>query len=212
MKRIKAKNIEDKEIIVLIPENWKECNLEKFQRMHEMLNIDIESINNKALDNQLVLDLVELFAEDQIKNISLASKNEAKHALIKLVTSRLSSKMNEKFNIGMKTYLLEKDLNKMDWNTFITNEILLRDGMSKNMHKVLACLYREKNHFNFKKPLSKFDYDTLDKRAVKFQECLSIDDVYSAMIFFYHFVKTYSKCTLSSLKTNNQKNQTMKVE
>lgn len=124
-----------------------------------------------------------------------------------LLKNEVNDETYTKFTHDGVLYGLENDFSKMTWGAWVDLEVFSADEVDKNIHKIMAVLYRpviketKKSYI-----ISPYKASEIDERAELFKQ-LPISYWYGASSFFLLLSSIYTVNMQSSLVTMNKANQ-----
>tara|TARA_R100001163_G_scaffold10955_2_gene10042 strand:- start:256 stop:897 length:642 start_codon:yes stop_codon:yes gene_type:complete len=168
-------------------ESWKEVTLEKWIKLTELEGL------TKAQETKALINTLSDIPEKLISKLSLPD--------ITVILSRIAQIQQEKNNelvkvieVDGKEYGFHPNLSDITLGEFADLEHFIKQGVQDNLPEIMAILYRpivekEGNAYIIEA------YDgKIDVRAEKFKK-MSAEEVESSLVFFWIFVKEWSKIT-----------------
>ena len=168
-------------------ESWKEVTLEKWIKLTELEGL------TQAQETKALINTLSDIPEKLISKLSLPD--------ITVILSRIAQIQQEKNNelvkvieVDGKEYGFHPSLSDITLGEFADLEHFIKQGVQDNLPEIMAILYRpivekEGNAYIIEA------YDgKIDVRAEKFKK-MSAEEVESSLVFFWIFVKEWSKIT-----------------
>lgn len=184
---------------ITLPENWSEITLDKFCELQTICQgpDKIEGIVQAAA-------LLSDTDPDEIKKISTAELNKLSQALQWIGDLPLEANFKHVIEIDGEEYSLIPKLHELTVGEWIDLETYCEDLM-KNLHYVMAILYRPLQCALNDKDRWIADYDAKDMqaRAELFKTKMCIDDVWGAVFFFLIIGKKYTEHFQAFLSLQN---------
>lgn len=171
----------------LIPEKWTQVSLGKFQNY--MLGID-DRKDSKEKNIFTIQTLtgapLDLLQKCKLKDIEIVIAE-----LNKLLSKKVNTTFNMIINIDGQDYGFHPNLSNLTLGEFVDLDNYCKN-IWKNMHKVMAILYREVKHIKGKKyDIIEYDIEGLDRRSKLFKDNMSIATINGASSFFLNIGKEY---------------------
>ena len=168
-------------------ESWKEVTLEKWIKLTELEGL------TKAQETKALINTLSDIPEKLISKLSLPD--------ITVILSRIAQIQQEKNNelvkvieVDGKEYGFHPSLSDITLGEFADLEHFIKQGVQDNLPEIMAILYRpivEKEGDAY--IIEAYD-GKIDVRAEKFKK-MSAEEVESSLVFFWIFVKEWSKIT-----------------
>ena len=171
--------VEDKKL------NWGDITLSQFQEL-DTFEPSGEELDDMLMKLSILTD--ETVEELEKHNIDVLIKIMRSYDF--LLDTPKENKV-EVIEIGGNKYGL-CNLDNMSLAQFVDIESYVKDGLIKNIHKILAVLYLpiiKQNIITKKYELEQ--YETSDERETLMLE-VGMDKIYPTLLFFYRIVKVYS--------------------
>jgi len=188
---------------VKIPSSWKEVTIGQFI---ELVQVEGDSFQS-AIERISILLNVDT---EEVKKLSLEDREAIADKLLFTLTLPELDSYKERFEIdGVKYAMI--NLNKVTLGEWVDLENLISGGAYKNLHKILAILYRE---VLYDTPeidlLSVKEYNTEEslKNSILFAEKLNVELVFGACLFFSLFASRLALTTLWSLEEEMKETMT----
>lgn len=168
-------------------ESWKEVTLEKWIKLTELEGL------TKAQETKALINTLSDIPEKLISKLSLPD--------ITVILSRIAQIQQEKNNelvkvieVDGKEYGFHPSLSDITLGEFADLEHFIKQGVQDNLPEIMSILYRpivEKEGDAY--IIEAYD-GKIDVRAEKFKK-MSAEQVESSLVFFWIFVKEWSKIT-----------------
>lgn len=191
---------------ITVPESWSDVKLKTFQ---ELISSEITNdIKGHVKRTSILCDA----DSDTVSKLPIAEFKKLNDSLSwsnKLPTEDYQYV----FELEGQKYGLIK-LSDVTVGEYTDLEFNVGEGLIPNLHNILAILYRplewmhddyvkmptkwKREHDYYK--TQKYDSETVSSRAELFKEKLDVSRVYTAALFFYHFVDRFLKNMQHSLK------------
>lgn len=168
-------------------ESWKEVTLEKWIKLTELEGL------TQAQETKALINTLSDIPEKLISKLSLPD--------ITVILSRIAQIQQEKNNelvkvieVDGKEYGFHPSLSDITLGEFADLEHFIKQGVQDNLPEIMAILYRpivEKEGDAY--IIEAYD-GKIDVRAEKFKK-MSAEEVESSLVFFWIFVKEWSRIT-----------------
>jgi len=179
---------------VIIPQDLNEINLGQMMQLADIEKLEIEEIDKAKKVIKLLVDNVNDDNIDRIKVTDLLVMYQKLCAMTNTQTSLIKLMVLD----GVK-YGFNPDIQNISTGEFMDIDMLCKE-MDKNLHQVMAILYREVTTEGEGKYLIK-EYDAkIEYRAKLFKEKMPASVAQSCLVFFYRLGKDYLRCTMESLQ------------
>jgi hypothetical protein len=157
-------------------------------------------LNKLFLDNKNSTKLLALYLgvdEKELKNAKKEQVQFIEGIVFKKLTENVTGEIVFTFDYEGVTYGFENDWKKLAWGAWQDIEFLCSDDITKNIHKLLAVLYRPVTEMKgVKYKIEPYNSDTVEDRAELFKKVPVKIWFGCAQVFFY----------IGSAYTNNIKN------
>ena len=199
------------ELKITVPELWDDVNIKTFQKFSK-LNLE------EMTEMDIMLNTVHIFCGIDLKTINKIAYNdllEIFNQVASIINNESDIPLQEIVKIDGIEYGFHPSLKDITTGEFADLEHYLTGGAWKNMHKILAVLYRPvKVKYQNTYSIEEYDVNSFEKRAELFREKLMLDAVLGASVFFSdlgsellnHFLH-YSEAQLKQMKGENFKAQ-----
>jgi len=183
---------------IQVPDSWDDVTIGQFQ--------EINSLTSE--DHERTIDVISILIDEDpelIRKFDVSTFT----TLINMLTwtNEMPSDANYKpiITIGDEQFGLVPKLQNLTVGEWMDLDTLLKDPMT-NMHQVMSVLYRPLvTAFNDRDRLiDEYDFDKMERQAIKFQEHVKISDVYGALVFFYLIGNEYTRITAEYLDQTMQ--------
>jgi hypothetical protein len=185
-----------KEIEIIVPENWSEVSLKKYQNYTRL----VEGLED---EDQIVINSISALCDvpaDVVSRLKVSDIRKLYKKLGRLISVPVNKEVFNKITIKGVTYGFHPNLDEMSLGEFVDLEENTQDGVL-NLHNILAILYRpiteEKNN--------KYNIEPYNEKhilnAPLFQD-VSIDVVNGVMVFFYRLGTKFIRNSNSYLDKN----------
>ena len=185
-----------------VPTNWNNVNLGVYMKTIEALKGDEEDLHTALM----LIHALTGIPKPQIEQLPVNYIKEINTNIVSLLQQPMNEKIKYKINIKGTKYGFHPQLNSITLGEFVDIEAYIKDGVEKNMHKLLSVLYRP----IIKEKGAKYkieDYKPSEERAELFKDKLTVGDFNGASVFFYALGKellSYSRSYLKTLKTKTE--------
>lgn len=159
-----------------IIDSWNDVTLDKWQ---QLVLGKKESKTKEAKDTIALLSDIpkKLIEQMALKDVSLIFERISK--------LQVNGKLKKVFEIDGKKYGFLPDCDEITLGEWADIEHYIKDGIEKNMHKIMAVLFRPVTNIEGKL-YSIEAYKDNRERAEKFKKKMNAKQVQSALVFFYH--------------------------
>jgi len=191
---------------VIIPQDLNEITLGHMMQLADIEKLEIEEIEKAKLVIKLLVDNVNDDNIDRIKVTDLLVMYQKLSVMTNTNTSLIKLMVLD----GVK-YGFNPDIQNISTGEFMDIDMLCKE-MDKNLHQVMAILYREVTTEGDGKYLIK-EYDAkIEDRAKLFKEKMPASVAQSCLVFFYRLGKGYLSDTMVSLQEEEKANQVQTLE
>ena len=121
-----------------LPTNWNNVNLETYMKTIEALKHDEDELHTALL----LINALTGIPKGQIEELPITEVKNINNAVMSLLQQPMNEKIKYKINIKGTKYGFHPQLNSITLGEFVDIEAYIKDGVEKNMHKLLAVLYR----------------------------------------------------------------------
>tara|TARA_R100001244_G_scaffold11860_2_gene14030 strand:+ start:6511 stop:7116 length:606 start_codon:yes stop_codon:yes gene_type:complete len=191
---------------VKIPQDLNEISLGQMMELTRVDKLEIEDLDKAKMIIKLLVENVNDHNIDRVKVSDLL-----------VMYRKLCEMTNEQIQLMKfvslegKKYGFNPDLNNISTGEFMDIDTLCKD-LDKNLHLIMAILYREVSTEGEGKYLIK-PYDAnIEARARMFKEKMPASVAQSCLVFFYNLGSEYLKSTLESLQEDQPQSQQQDLE
>jgi len=128
-----------KKLKLSVPNNWKDVTIQQYQRFMELIESD--KSNEKKM-----IGSVSIFCNintKETKQIGLKDLKRIYSIIIKMIdTEHTEQQIEKNIMFNKRKYAIIPNLSNMTTGEFVDLETYCEDDMMKNLHKVMAILYR----------------------------------------------------------------------
>ena len=182
--KIKVKKEGKKKEYKLI-ESWSDVTLEKWVKLAELKGLT-KSEEAKGLITALSDIPEKIVSQLQIQDVSSILKR-----ITELQVGR-NLNLQKIIKVDGKEYGFRPDLEEITLGEYADIETMIKDGTEKNIHRIMAVLYRP-NKLKKNNAYIIESYDgKIDVRAEEFKK-MNAEQVESSMLFFWNFVSRLLK-------------------
>lgn len=195
--RIVKLKIDDKATEFKLPTSWDEVSVAQYSKL--MLAIEKEGTTEIEL---MIKSLEALVGIDGgiLTKVPIKMLREAYKQLGELTSSMPSNELSRVVEIDGIEYGIIPDFNELTLGEFVDLDNYLQDNYN-NLNKIFAVLYRpvierDGNNYN----IEPYSLKNISDRRELFNNRLSIDTVYGALVFFCSIGSKHIESTLYSLE------------
>ena len=195
--RIVKLKIDDKATEFKLPTSWDEVSVAQYSKL--MLAIEKEGTTEIEL---MIKSLEALVGIDGgiLSRVPIKMLREAYKQLGELTSNMPSNELSRVVEIDGIEYGIIPDFNELTLGEFVDLDNYLQDNYN-NLNKIFAVLYRpvierDGNNYN----IEPYSLKNISDRRELFNNRLSIDTVYGALVFFCSIGSKHIESTLSSLE------------
>ena len=128
-----------KKLKLSVPNNWKDVTIQQYQRFMELVESD-ESDEKKMIGGVSIFCNI---TTKETKKIGLKDLNHIYGIIIKMIdTEHTEQQIEKNIMFNNRKYAMIPNMSDMTTGEFIDLETYCEDSMMKNLHKVMAILYR----------------------------------------------------------------------
>jgi len=183
---------------VIIPQDLNEISL---GQMMELTKLDKAELNQIDKAKSIIKLLVKNINDSNIHNINLSDVLVMYKKLCDM--TNVQTQLIKKVSLGGRKYGFNPDLNNISTGEFLDIDTYCKD-LDKNLHLVMAVLYREiVSESSGKYSIEPYS-DNSRERAELFKEKMPASVAQSCLVFFYNLGSSYLKDTLQSLKEDKK--------
>ena len=195
--RIVKLKIDDKATEFKLPTSWDEVSVAQYSKL--MLAIEKEGTTEIEL---MIKSLEALVGIDGgiLSRVPIKMLREAYKQLGELTSNMPSNELSRVVEIDGIEYGIIPDFNEITLGEFVDLDNYLQDNYN-NLNKIFAVLYRpvierDGNNYN----IEPYSLKNISDRRELFNNRLSIDTVYGALVFFCSIGSKHIESTLYSLE------------
>ena len=195
--RIVKLKIDDKATEFKLPTSWDEVSVAQYSKL--MLAIEKEGTTEIEL---MIKSLEALVGIDGgiLSKVPIKMLREAYKQLGELTSNMPSNELSRVVEIDGIEYGIIPDFNELTLGEFVDLDNYLQDNYN-NLNKIFAVLYRpvierDGNNYN----IEPYSLKNISDRRELFNNRLSIDTVYGALVFFCSIGSKHIESTLYSLE------------
>ena len=195
--RIVKLKIDDKATEFKLPTSWDEVSVAQYSKL--MLAIEKEGTTEIEL---MIKSLEALVGIDGgiLSRVPIKMLREAYKQLGELTSNMPSNELSRVVEIDGIEYGIIPDFNELTLGEFVDLDNYLQDNYN-NLNKIFAVLYRpvietDGNSYN----IEPYSLKNISDRRELFNNRLSIDTVYGALVFFCSIGSKHIESTLYSLE------------
>ena len=206
--RIVKLKIDDKLTEFKLPTSWDEVSLGQYTEL--MLSIEKDGISEIELMIKSSKALVGI-DESLLTKVPLKQLRAAYSQLLELISSTPNNELSRVVEIDGIEYGFIPDFNDFTLAEFVDLDNYLQDNWN-NMSKIFAVLYRPvKSRDGNKYTIDTYTLkDIIDRREL-FNERLSIDTIYGALVFFCDIGRKHIELMRLSLKKRKKSQNITKM-
>tara|TARA_R100000655_G_scaffold79687_1_gene119146 strand:- start:222 stop:884 length:663 start_codon:yes stop_codon:yes gene_type:complete len=183
---------------VTIPTNWKEIKLKTFRAYQLMKEAKrkLSSLEEKMITLELFCDLT----AQEVRSLNIKDLNKLYEDLTKILSSdQAQFKFEQTFKFNDKEFGFIPNLSKIstgEWADF--EEFMKQGGYWKNVHKIMAILWRPiKDQYKEKYSIEAYSDTHVSDHSEAFLD-LGMDKVIGAQAFFLRLGTDLSMISLTS--------------
>ena len=206
--RIVKLQIDDKVTEFKLPTSWDEVSLGQYTQL--MLSIEKDGISEIEL---MIKSLKALVGIDEgiLTKVPLKQLREAYNQLGELISTNPNNELSRVVEIDGIEYGFIPDFDDFTLAEFVDLDNYLQDSWN-NMSKIFAVLYRPVNT----RKDNKYTIDTYTLKDIRdrrelFNERLSIDTIYGALVFFCDIGRKHIERMRLSLRSQKKSQNTIKT-
>ena len=207
--RIVKLQIDDKVTEFKLPTSWDEVSLGQYSKL--MLSIEKEGISEIEL---MIKSLNALVCIDEVllTKVPLKQLREAYNQLGELISTNPNNELSRVVEIDGIEYGFIPDFDDFTLAEFVDLDNYLQNSWD-NMSKIFAVLYRPiKDREDNKYTIDTYTLKDIKERRELFNERLSIDTIYGALVFFCDIGRKRIELMQLSLKSQQKSQSIMKVK
>ena len=191
---------------VKIPQDLNEISLGQMMELTRVDKLEIEDLDKAKMIIKL---LVENVNDENIDRVKVADLLVMYRKLCEMTNEQIQ--LMKFVSLEGKKYGFNPDLNNISTGEFMDIDTLCKD-LDKNLHLIMAILYREVSTEGEGKYLIKPYGANIEARARMFKEKMPASVAQSCLVFFYNLGSEYLKSTLESLQEDQTQSQQQDLE
>ena len=158
-----------------VVDSWKDVTLEKWQQL---------VLGKKKSKTQEAKETIKALSTLPIKLVEEMSLSDVAAIFEKLSNLQIEGKLKKVFEIDSVEYGFLPDLDEITLGEWADIEHYIKDGIDKNMHKIMAVLFRPITSKEGKM-YSVQAYKDGRERAEKFRKKMNAEQVQQSLVFFW---------------------------
>lgn len=158
-----------------VVDSWKDVTLEKWQQL---------VLGKKKSKTQEAKETIKALSTLPIKLVEEMSLSDVAAIFEKLSNLQIEGKLKKVFEIDGIEYGFLPDLDEITLGEWADIEHYIKDGIDKNMHKIMAVLFRPITSKEGKM-YSVQAYKDGRERAEKFRKKMNAEQVQQSLVFFW---------------------------
>tara|TARA_R110001599_G_scaffold38730_8_gene118622 strand:+ start:526 stop:1170 length:645 start_codon:yes stop_codon:yes gene_type:complete len=207
--RIVKLKIDDKVTEFKLPTSWDEVSLGQYSKL--MLSIEKEGISEIELMIKSLNALVGI-DESLLTKVPIKQLREAYNQLGELISTNPNNELSRVVEIDGIEYGFIPDFDDFTLAEFVDLDNYLQNSWD-NMSKIFAVLYRPiKDREDNKYTIDTYTLKDIKERRELFNDRLSIDTIYGALVFFCDIGRKRIELMQLSLKSQQKSQSIMKVK
>ena len=159
-----------------IVDSWKDVTLEKWQQL---------TLGKKKSKTKEAKETIKALSTLPIKLVEEMSLSDVAAIFEKLSNLQIQGKLKKVFEIDGIEYGFLPDLDEITLGEWADIEHYIKDGIDKNMHKIMAVLFRPVTSKEGKM-YSVQAYKDGRERAEKFRKKMNAEQVQQSLVFFWN--------------------------
>ena len=186
--KVKVKK-EGKQKIYKIVDSWNDVTLEKWQQL---------VLGKRKSKTQEAKETIKALSDLPVKLIEEMALSDVATIFERLSKLQIEGKLKKVFEIDEVEYGFLPNLDEITLGEWADIEHNIKDGLEKNIHKIMAVLFRPITSKEGKL-YSVEAYKDGKQRAEKFRKKMSATQVQQSLVFFWRFGKELLKILPSCL-------------
>tara|TARA_R110000824_G_scaffold51324_6_gene143263 strand:- start:7560 stop:8186 length:627 start_codon:yes stop_codon:yes gene_type:complete len=166
-----------------IIDSWADVTLEKWQQL---------VLGKKKSKTQEAKETIKALSTLPVKLVEEMSLSDVATIFERLSKLQVKGKLKKVFEIDEVEYGFLPDLDEITLGEWADTEQYIKDGLEKNIHKIMAILFRPVTNKEGKM-YSVQAYKDGRERAEKFRKKMNAEQVQQSLVFFWTFGKELSK-------------------
>jgi len=176
--KVKVKK-EGKEKTYKIVDSWNDVTLEKWQQL---------VLGKRKSKTEEAKETIKALSDLPVKLIEEMALSDVATIFERLSKLQIEGKLKKVFEIDKVEYGFLPNLDEITLGEWADIEHNIKDGLEKNIHKIMAVLFRPITSREGKLYSIKA-YKDGKQRAEKFKKKMSATQVKQSLVFFWHFGK-----------------------
>ena len=181
-----------------IVDSWGDVTLEKWQQL---------AIGKKKSKTEEAKETIKALSDLPVKLVEEMALSDVATIFERLSKLQIKGKLKKVFKIDEIEYGFLPDLDEITLGEWADREQYIKDGLEKNMHKIMAVLVRPITNKEGKM-YSVQAYKDGRERAEKFKKKMNAEQVQQSLVFFWSFGKELLNLLPSCLMEVMKKIQT----
>ena len=181
-----------------IVDSWGDVTLEKWQQL---------AIGKKKSKTEEAKETIKALSDLPVKLVEEMALSDVATIFERLSKLQIKGKLKKVFKIDEIEYGFLPDLDEITLGEWADIEQYIKDGLEKNMHKIMAVLVRPITNKEGKM-YSVQAYKDGRERAEKFKKKMNAEQVQQSLVFFWSFGKELLNLLPSCLMEVMKKIQT----
>ena len=194
--KVKVKK-EGKQKIYKIVDSWNDVTLEKWQQL---------VLGKRKSKTQEAKETIKALSDLPVKLIEEMALSDVATIFERLSKLQIEGKLKKVFEIDEVEYGFLPNLDEITLGEWADIEHNIKDGLEKNIHKIMSVLFRPITSKEGKL-YSVEAYKDGKQRAEKFRKKMSATQVQQSLVFFWRFGKELLKILPSCLMEKMKKMQ-----
>ena len=186
--KVKVKK-EGKQKIYKIVDSWNDVTLEKWQQL---------VLGKRKSKTQEAKETIKALSDLPVKLIEEMALSDVATIFERLSKLQIEGKLKKVFEIDEVEYGFLPNLDEITLGEWADIEHNIKDGLEKNIHKIMSVLFRPITSKEGKL-YSIEAYKDGKQRAEKFRKKMSATQVQQSLVFFWRFGKELSRILPSCL-------------
>ena len=186
--KVKVKK-EGKQKTYKIVDSWNDVTLEKWQQL---------VLGKRKSKTEEAKETIKALSDLPVKLIEEMALSDVATIFERLSKLQIEGKLKKVFEIDEVEYGFLPNLDEITLGEWADIEHNIKDGLEKNIHKIMSVLFRPITSKEGKL-YSVEAYKDGKQRAEKFRKKMSATQVQQSLVFFWHFGKELSKILPSCL-------------
>lgn len=170
---------------------------------------ELRTIDNFEKDPIGFIRAISGLNEDDVKYAKKKDMDFVFRYLIENYLGKTDKRLQTTIEHNGVEYGLMSHMSTLNFGGWVDLEFLTTEGVEKNIHKIMALMYRpivKRTKKGFE--VEEYDHDSMLERAELFKE-LPIDYFWGVSNFFFNLVKAYTENTKASLEYQRTKEKAL---